>query len=132
MKRLALVLAAAATLTACGGGGGDDPPATSNDSPILKYTGTWNVVYTGQDRGTCTLSITNNGPSKIQGEFTGSCRSSALGVSFSASGTVDSLGGLSSASATTGARLNGSLLGSNGSGTWSNSGASGTWTATKG
>ncbi len=128
MKRLTAMGLVVGALVACGGGGGDDEgPASTLD----RYVGAWNISYTGADRGECTLSVSRSS-SLVEAPYTGTCRSNVLGISFSVTGAVDSLGGLSSSSATTGARLSGSLTGNTGSGTWTNSGASGTWAAMRG
>lgn len=133
MKILSLILLAS-VLTACGGG--DDTFSTSSAPNVFdKYVGTWNVSYSGGDRGTCTLTIRPT-VFTVTNSVSGTCRSSVLGVSFSADGEISSTGYVTAGRLFgDGTRLEGTLSGSTGNGTWrTTAGAtsvSGSWQATR-
>lgn len=98
-------------------------PATPVDT--FPYDGEWTGNYIGGDKGTVSIVIDS------VGNLIGTGYSENVMTSFNLSGTVDSSGKLTAASASTGATFAGTLTPPNGSGTWSNTTINGTWTATK-
>ena len=92
---------------------------------VFPYAGDWTGTYAGDDQGTVSIAIDSIG------NLAGSAYSENVMTTFTLSGTVDSSGNLTAASASTGATFAGKLTPTTGSGTWVNNTISGTWSATK-
>ncbi len=129
MKRVFFAACVTALLVGCGGGDSTDSSTTAAKATD-KYIGTWSVRYSGADTGTCSLAV-KEGTNSVYAPFSGTCKS-VSGVSVAVSGTVDSLGIITSSSPAF--SLMGSLFTSTGSGTWDVGGifgAVGNWSATR-
>ena len=91
------------------------------------FEGEWSGTYNGNDYGTWTVSVSNDGT------VTGNTYSDLLKMSFTINGRVNNAGellatfGKSSSDGT----FSGTLSGSKSSGKWTNDSYSGSWTGTK-
>ncbi len=92
--------------------------------------GGWNVVFGGDDTGSCNIIISQ--ASTTQATITGTCNSAELGR-ITSSGTISSTGSLTFSGGAFGVVFSGAVQGNSGSGTWSASDldGAGTWTMTR-
>lgn len=130
MKRIFLLFTAVCSLTivSCSE---DDQDVVQN--PYEVFAGTWQGTFSGDDHGTWTANINN------QGEVSGTVHSEGYDITFTLSGTVNELGVLEahynyqSSGLMPGGNFNGTLTSNTGNGQWDspNDAMNGTWEGTK-
>jgi len=91
------------------------------------FKGTWSGTFTGNDSGTWTVSVNDNGT------VTGTGTSVVAASAFTISGRINNAGNLLATFGTSSldGTFNGTMSGTTASGTWSNGIYQGPWTGTK-
>lgn len=103
----------------------DTTTTTPTPTDTFPYDGNWTGDYIGDDQGTVTITIDNDG------KLSGSAYSNNAMSTFALTGTVGTDGKLDATSASTGATFAGTLTPTSGTGTWTNNTIGGSWSATK-
>lgn len=130
-KGLFAALAACVVLSACGGGGESAPSAPSASN----YNGNWSMRYSGDDSGSCRVSIATSA-STSHSNVRATCSPSTSFDSFTVDGSVDANGRVTGGPIIgDGFYFDGRMSGNSGSGIWritvGKREFSGNWTASK-
>lgn len=91
------------------------------------FEGTWSGTFTGNDNGTWTVYVNDNGT------VSGSGRSTVANSTFTISGRINNAGNLLATFGTSSldGTFNGTMSGTQANGTWSNGTYQGPWSGTK-